>query len=181
MKPVDFDLSIFSEKILYVNGNYYNKKMSNNNRHVNELLSNYDKVIVSSLLADLDVRVERAKFPISDNISSPMALGRLLYNLIFSHGRSKCVIEGFDFYLDKEINAEYYHSLAMKINGSVEQDICKSISAHDGLFNFLYVKELCEYLEVVDSIDFKNILSRSGQWYINKLQKVRDFSTLKNI
>jgi hypothetical protein len=181
MKPVDFDLSIFSKKILYVNGNYYNEAMYKNDDYVHELLNKYDRVIVSSLSTVLDERLERAKFPISDNISAPMALGRLLYNLIFSYDRPKCVIEGFDFYLDNQIIAKYYPTLAQKINGSIEQDICNSIAEHDGLYNFLYVKELSEYIELTDSIDLKNILSRSGQWYINKLQKVRDFSTLKNI
>ena len=77
--------------------------------------------------------------------------------------------------------ASYYPSLT-RIKGKVdERIICDSLADHDALFNFLYVKEVCEYLNVHDSNDFRELCAKSGDWYLSKLQKIRKFELLKNL
>lgn len=179
LKPVDFDLSAFNEKLLFVNGYYYMVKLINNEKLRSELLTLYGRVIVSSL-SDIVEPFEKAKFPMSGNISAPMALGRVMYNLIFMYGRFDCVIEGFDFYLNNTTYANYYPTLT-KIKGEVdERAICDSLAEHDALYNFLYVKELTEYLNLIDSAAFRDIINESGRWYLSSLNDARNFSLLKN-
>jgi hypothetical protein len=124
----------------------------------------------------LEKPIIRANFPIGDNIASPMALGRLLYNLMMKYGSFTCVIEGFDFYLDKKMYASYYPSLSMDKNQ--EQLICSGLAAHDSLYNFLYAKELVKKLDIIDSQDFKALVEMSGKLYLEELSKIRDFKTL---
>ena len=77
--------------------------------------------------------------------------------------------------------ASYYPSLARTKDKVDEQLICDSLAVHDALFNFLYVKELCEYLNVEDSKQFKELYTKSGKWYLSKLQEIRNFELLKNL
>jgi hypothetical protein len=180
LKPIEFDLTDFKEKLLFVNGAYYFTKMVNNNELCSQLLDLYGRVIVSSL-SKIDRPLEKAKFPLFGKIASQQALGRVIYNLVYNYGSFTCVIEGFDFYLDNAMYASYYPSLTRK-NGKVdEQIICDSLADHDALFNFLYMKELCEYLNVHDSIDFKKLYTKSGDWYLSKLQETRNFELLKHL
>jgi len=180
LKPVEFNLTGFKEKLLIVNSVYYFTKMHNNNEYCSQLLSTFDQVIVSSL-SNIDRQFEKAKFPMSDNLSAPQALGRVIYNLIHRFGRFSCVVEGFDFYLDKAMYASYYPTLTRKKDKLDEQIVCSALADHDALFNFLYVKELCEYLNIHDSGDFKELYTKSGKWYLEKLQEVRNFKLLKNL
>ena len=179
LKPIDTDLQHFSDKILFINSFYYSTMVAEDSVYRDSLKKDYSKVVVSTLLSDLDDAFDRAKFPIYDNISSPMALGRVLYNLIHSYGQFDCVIEGFDFYLDTKMYAEYYPSLARKKNID-ERMICFSIADHDGLFNFLYIKELSSYISIIDSFEFKKILNDDGVKYLQKLRKVRRFEEISH-
>jgi len=180
LKPIDFNLTDFKEKLLFVNGAYYLIKMVNDSELCSKLIDVYGRVIVSSL-STIDRPLEQAKFPMSGNIAAPMALGRVIYNLLYRYGSFKCVIEGFDFYLDNDMYASYYPSLTRTKDKIDEQIICDSLAAHDALYNFLYVKELCEYLNVHDSYDFKQLYTKSGNWYLSKLQEIRNFELLKNL
>ena len=180
LKPIEFNLTDFKEKLLFVNGAYYFNKMRNNDEYCSQLLGTFDHVIVSSL-SKVDELFEKAKFPMSDNLSAPQALGRVIYNLIHRFGRFSCVIEGFDFYLDKDMYASYYPTLTRKKDKVDEQIICYGLADHDAIFNFLYVKELCEYLDIHDSADFKKLYTKSGNWYAEKLQEARNFKLLKNL
>ena len=106
-----------------------------------------------------------------------MALGRLLYNLVLQYGTFNCVIEGFDFYLDKKMYASYYPS--MSIDKEQEQLICSGLAAHDPLYNFLYSKELTEILDIADSDSFKSLIEMSSKSYLEELSKIRNFNTLR--
>jgi len=180
LKPIEFNLTDFKEKLLFVNSAYYFTKMHNNNEHSSQLFGAFGQVIVSSL-SKVDRPFEKAKFPMSDNLSAPQALGRVIYNLIHRFGRFSCVIEGFDFYLDNVMYASYYPTLTRKKDKVDEQIVCHALADHDALFNFLYVKELCEYLNIHDSGDFKELYTKSGKWYVEKLQEVTNFKLLKNL
>ena len=136
LKPIDFDVTDFKEKLLFVNGFYYLTKMVNNRDLRAKLIDLYGQIIVSSL-SSIDSPLEQAKFPLSGNIAAPMALGRVIYNLIHRFGSFTCVIEGFDFYLYNDMYASYYPSLARTKDKVDEQLICDSLAVHDALFNFL--------------------------------------------
>ena len=180
LKPIDFDLSDFKEKLLFVNGAYYLTKMVNDSELCSKLMDIYGRVIVSSL-STIDKPLEKAKFPMFGNIAAGQALARVMYNLIYRYGSFTCVIEGFDFYLDNVMYASYYPTLTREKDKVDEQIVCDALADHDALFNFLYVKELCEYLNVNDSHDFKQLYTKSGNWYLSKLQEVRNFELLKNL
>ena len=180
LKPIDYNLTDFREKLLFVNGAHYLTKMVNDSEFCSQLIDIYGKVIVSSL-SKIDKPFEQAKFPMFGNIAAPMALGRVIYNLLYRYGSFTCVIEGFDFYLDNDMYASYYPSLTGPKGEASEQMICDSLAVHDALFNFLYVKELCEYLTVHDSNEFNKLYTKSGNWYLSKLEGIRNFKLLKNL
>ena len=113
----------------------------------------------------------------SENLASPMALGRLLYNLVMEYGVFSCVIEGFDCYLDKGMYASYYPTLSK--DKRQEQLICSGLAGHDALYNFLYIKEVAGMLDITDSVDFKKIIGMSGRLYLDKLSQIRKFETLR--
>jgi len=179
LKPIDFNLSHIREKLLFVNGAYYLSKMVDNKGYSQKLVDIYGKVIVSNL-SEIDSPLERANIPMFGNIAGPMALGRIIYNLLYRYGRFTCVIEGFDLYTYNKMYSSYYPSLAREKERIDERLICDSLAVHDALYNFLYVKELCKYLKILDSDNFKKIYKRSGDWYLSRLQKIRNFELLKN-
>ena len=179
LKPMDFEISNFKGSILFTNGIYYRSIVANSRDIRNHLTSKYSEIIVSCQTSALALPFKRAKFPISDNIAAPMALGRVLYNLIYTHGSFNCVIEGFDFYLSEEMYSKSYPSLARQADNSInEQLICSGLVAHDALYNFLYVRELVSMLNLKDSGSFKNLIKMDGHMYLNKLANVRNFKTL---
>ena len=180
LKPIDFNLTDFREKLLFVNAAYYLTKMVNDSELCSQLIDLYGRVIVSSLSVR-EGPLEQAKFPMVSNIAGQTALGRVIYNLIYHYGSFTCVIEGFDFYLDNDIYASYYPSLTRRKGKVDEQIICDALADHDALFNFLYIKELCEYINVHESNDFKKLYTQSGNWYLSKLQKIRNFELLKDL
>jgi hypothetical protein len=180
LKPIDIDVSQYKGSILFINGIYYRSVVSGNSSLRNKLIEKYLKIIVSCKTSTLDEPFQRAKFPMGENIASPMALGRLLYNLVMSHGVFSCVIEGFDFYLDRDMYASYYPSLARDKNNSInEQLICSGLASHDALFNYLYIKDIVGMLDLVDSTEFKKIIGMDGGEYLCELSKVRKFETLR--
>jgi len=169
----------FKEKFLFSNSHTFRSSISKDSKLQSLLVNKYDKVMVNCLHSKLPSNFERAKFPIGDNISSPMALGRILYNLIHQYGRFTCVIEGFDFYLDNKMYSSYYPYRAGINSTNIEQVICDSLRTHDAVYNFLYVKELCSYLDINDSISFNQLIKMSGSKYLMKLDEVRSFDLLK--
>ena len=179
LKPMDFEISNFKGSILFTNGIYYRSVVANNRDIRNHLTNKYPEIIVSCQTSVLTLPFKKARFPISDNIAAPMALGRLLYNLMYTHGNFSCVIEGFDFYLSEAMYGRAYPSLARQADNSInEQLICSGLAAHDALYNFLYVRELVNTLDLEDSESFKKIIKMDGHTYLNELASVRNFKTL---
>jgi hypothetical protein len=179
LKPMNFEVSNFKGSILFTNGIYYRSVVANNKDLRNHLVSKYSEIIVSCQTSELTLPFKKARFPISDHIAAPMALGRLLYNLMYTHGNFSCVIEGFDFYLSEAMYGRDYPSLARQADNSInEQLICSGLAAHDALYNFLYVRELVNILDLEDSESFKKIIKMDGHTYLNELASVRNFKTL---
>lgn len=179
LKPMEYEISKFRGGILFTNGIYYRSVLSTNKDIRNHLTSKYTEIIVSCKTSAVETPFKRARFPISDHIAAPMALGRVLYNLIHAHGVFSCVIEGFDFYLSKEMYSSSYPSLARQADNSInEQLICSGLTAHDALYNFLYVRELVRMINLKDSHSFKKLIKMDGRTYLNELVNVRNFKTL---
>ena len=179
MKPVATEIGSFNKKILFMNSEYYNSVICKNEPLASELEKKYGAIYVSCREAKLNRPFVRSKFPIGDALASPMALGRVLYNLVAMHGRFECIIEGFDFYLEPMTYSGYYPTLNRnKKNVVSEQAVCSSLADHDALYNFLFVKEIIQNINVVDSHDFKTLMMLTGEAYLEKLSKSRDFSSL---
>jgi hypothetical protein len=177
LKPIDVDVSQYKGSILFLNGVYYRTVVLGNTLLKEKLIEKYSKIIVSCRTSVLDKPFQRARFPMVDNIAAPMALGRLLYNLVTEYGTFSCVIDGFDFYLDKKMYASYYPSLSK--DKRQEQLICSGLAGHDALYNFLYLKEIASMLTLIDSFNFIKILKMEGSEYLYKLSQVRKFETLR--
>lgn len=178
-KPLDGDISPFAGSILFVNSMYYAKMLREDSLR-RSIIGSYGTVFVSCREAPVSAPFIRAKFPMGGNIASSMALGRVLYNLLRTYGRFRCVIEGFDLYLDSSAYAAYYPHLARNSDKSIsERVICKALADHDALYNFLYVKELVAETEMIDSSEFRAIMSLTGSGYLAALAKVRNFRSLR--
>ena len=179
MKPMDIDVGAYNKAMLFLNSQYYSTAVCKNEKLKSELIAKYQEIYVSCREAVLSEPFIRSKFPMGDQLASPMALGRVLYNLMMRYGKFSCVIEGFDFYLDSAMYGKYYPTLNRDKNNMInEQVICSSLADHDALYNFLYVKEIVEKIDIVDSVDFKSTIELTGERYLNELSRVRTFESL---
>lgn len=178
-KPIDVDIGLFKEKILFLNSVYYYNVVCKNDVLKNEIINRYEQIYVSCRQTVLPPFI-RSKFPMGAEIASAQGLGRVLYNLTRKHGKFSCVIEGFDLYLKPTAFSSYYPTLLRDKHGALsESAICHTLVDHDALYNFLYVKELAGMLDIVDSSDFKRIIEMSGESYLDELSKVRKFTLLR--
>ena len=178
-KPIDVDVGLFKENILFLNSVYYNNIVCKNDVLKNDIINKYGQIYVSCRHAVLSEPFIRSKFPMGDSIASPQGLGRVLYNLLRRYGKFSCVIDGFDLYVGSVAFASYYPTLLRDKNGTLsEAAICHTLADHDALYNFLYVKEMVGMLDIVDSIDFKRIIELSGEMYLDKLSRARNFASL---
>ena len=126
---------------------------------------------------------ERVYLTNSGYIASEMALQRILGFLLNKFGKFDCVIDGFNFYLDKDAyKNNNYHKLTRDKKGMIkEKELCLSLADHDFLFNFLITKYYIRQINLIDSHEFKKIIDLDNEVYLEKLFKVRDFSSLKKL
>ncbi len=179
-KPIDVDVGLYKEAILFLNSVYYNNIVCNNDILKNEIINKYGQIYVSCRQAVLSEPFIRSKFPMGSNIASAQGLGRVLYNLIRRYGKFSCVIDGFDLYLKPTAFSSYYPTLLRDKTGTLsEAAICHTLVDHDALYNFLYVKEMVGMLDIVDSLDFKRIIELDGKRYLDELSKSRNFTLLR--
>ena len=178
-KPIDVNVAAFSDSILFVNSMYF-AKMSREAPLRDGLIAKYGQIFVGCRHAEVSKPFVRAKFQVGDHIGSSMALGRVLYNLIRTYGSFRCVIEGFDLYLGATAYGAYYPHLARNSDTTIsERVICKALADHDALYNFLYVKEMVERVELVDSPVLRGIVQMSAEQYLERLGRVRNFASLR--
>lgn len=178
-KPIDVDVSLYRDSLLFINSMYFSK-LSGDAALRDAILGKYGRVFVSCREAQVEAPFTRSSFSIGDHIASPMALGRVLYNLIKAYGKFRCVIEGFDLYIQPGAYASYYPHLARNKDSTIsERVICKALADHDALYNFLYVKELLGQVDLVDSEAFRAIMQLDAMGYLDKLAAVRDFRSLR--
>ncbi|MDB9992261.1 hypothetical protein OAD94_07125 [Amylibacter sp.] len=172
MKPINLEETYYKENILFMNSEFYNKRVSDNAKLKNKLIKKYDEIYVSCRQAKLSAPFKKSKFPLGDSLASPMALGRVLYNLTQKYGKFECIIEGFDFYVGPESYKPYYPTLNYKKGNSIDnQKIYTSLADHDALYNFLFVKEIISKLDILDSSEFKRIIQLRGGDYLNELSR----------
>ena len=178
-KPLKLDLKAFKSKILYLNSIYFQKKVVNHSKFQKELFDEYQEIYVSCRKSLIEKPFKKAPFPLGDNLCGPMALGRILHHLRALEGRFDLVIEGFDFYLESQTYKRYYPSLARKNDNKIDEYlVVKSLSDHDALFNFLYIKNLISDLNIQGSSNFLEIIKMSPTEYLEKLSLIRDTSFL---
>lgn len=182
MKPISQPIDAYKNKYLYMNSIYYRTVICRNPEIEKKQKNDFNQIYISCRQSEMVAPYQRAKFPICDNIAGPMALGRVLYDLKLRYGKYRCIIEGFDFYIKPKSYGAYYPTLINSKEEIVnEKAICLSVAEHDGLYNFLFVKEMLKGIELIDSKDFREIIEMDGKEYLNELSRNRRFSTLKNI
>lgn len=183
IKPFPEDLKSFKKEILFLNSYYFNNSVKGNHNYINKLKKRYHKIYVTCMTSALPEGFQRVILNKPGYIASEMALQRILGFLLQEHKSFECVIEGFDFYLNKDAysNANYHKLTRLKNKLIQEKEMCLSLADHDFLFNFILTKKLLCKLRLNDSLDFKKIISLSVDDYQKKLFNSRDFSTLKSI
>lgn len=175
-KMIDYDISNFDKSILILN--FYTSNQLG--QEVKELLlKKYNKIYLSSTKIKIKSPFKKFNTGISGHIASPMNLGRILNYLSKMYLNSEFIIEGFDFYLSKNSYSGYVKTgLPLKNKQLTERLICQSLFDHEPLFNFLYVKNIISRLRIKDSHKFIKIINFSGDQYLKKLYKLRDFHRL---
>ncbi len=182
-KPYPKILDSFNEELLFLNSYYFMFAVDNNYKVQKELKARYKKIYVTTMQEHLPEGFNVIDLHKSGYIQSEMALQRILRFLIKEYKVFDCVIEGFNFYLEKDAyKNKNYHKLTRKDNNLInEKEICLSLANHDFLFNFKLTKNLVKRFNLIDSNDFREILSLTDDHYLEKLFISRDFSSLKKI
>lgn len=178
-KMIDTTVTDYGEVILFINSYTFTQL---GNAEKSSLAGKYKTIYVHCAISKIEPPFVAAKFPPGDSIASAMGLGRILYCLLMDYGKFQCVIEGFDFYLSERGYGGYVPTgVPTEDLGIAERIICQSLTDHDALFNYLYVKELASILDVVGTPAFLKIINMSGDEYIKRLVNVRKFGTLLHL
>jgi hypothetical protein len=169
-------------KLLFSNAFYYLKRIQGNSEYIEMLQEKYEECYVFSNDSEITNEFEVVRSSSQGNISSLMSLGRILYYLVKQHGYIECIIDGFDLYLSKEPyeNLEYDKITRQKNNQINESEICLSLGEHDFIYNFLFLKKICNsYISLVDSDYFSSIIAMNSDQYIERLIESRNFKSLR--
>ena len=177
-KEINSNISHFKDSIIFLNWIYYQKKVKNDVEKRRLIIKKYGKVFVSSMYPIDDLEFPLSVMPISSTLGGAQGLGRALFNLITKYGRCSCIIEGYDFYLAPNTYSNNYPSLTRKGNEIDEEMIVRSLSDHDAVYNFLFVKEMLNHIDIIDSSKFLEYINMSIDQYIKKLIDRRDFTLL---
>lgn len=179
-KDVNFDISRFNNSIMFLNWIYYQTKVRTDTQKRKMILDKYGEVFVSSLYPIDDQEIPLSEMPISSTLGGAQGLGRALYHLVTKNGRCNCVIDGYDFWIKKETFSDYYPTLNRVDGKIVEKNIVNGLADHDAIYNFLFVKEMLNHIDVIDSAEFLDYVNLSVEEYIDRLIKQRNFKLLIN-
>ena len=177
-KDVNFDISQFKDSIMYLNYVYYQTKVKNDPEKHQMMIKKYGKVFVSSLYPIDDTDFSLSVMPLCSALGGAQGLGRALFNLITKYGRISCIVEGYDFWLNKETFSNYYPTLNRIDNNIDEKRIVTGLADHDAVYNFLFVKEMLNYVTIIDSYKFLEYINMPVDQYIKKLVAQRGFELL---
>tara|TARA_B100000900_G_C20558432_1_gene707795 strand:- start:54 stop:1022 length:969 start_codon:yes stop_codon:yes gene_type:complete len=167
-KPINFDSTDFSGSILFLSSNYFIKH-NIDDPNIKKQLEKYDLIYMSCQKTKLLGNMKRSFNKEDTTLSSLMGLGRILRKFSEDSQIYDCVIEGFDFYLKSNLYQEYYPTNPSQSN--LEKAVAHSIAHHDALYNFVYVKNIIKRFNIIDSINFKKIISLHPLVYMDKLSK----------
>ena len=111
------------------------------------------------------------------NLFSPMALQRILFQLLINYNNSYVNIVGFDLYTKKNgYSGNILTALPLADKVLTEKIICKSLLDHDPVFNYLYLKIVLQHFKIMDkSKDLKNLLDMGLYDYLKLLSFARKF------
>lgn len=183
LKPFPEEIPSFKKEILFLNSYYFTNEVEKNEECIKYFNERYSNIYLSCMASMVPKGFERVDLFNPGYISSEMALQRILNFLCKKHGRFKCVIEGFNFYLDKDAyRGRNYHKLTRKRDGNInEKELCMSLAEHDFLFNFIVSQKLIKNISLIDSNEFQDIISLDSNEYMMKLFKARDFKSLRRL
>jgi len=183
LKPSPKIYSSFKSEILILNSYYFTNFIKGNIEAIKSLTDRYSKIYLTCMTSNLPEGFKRINLNNNGYISSEMALQRTLLFLSESYKKPECVIEGFNFYLKKDAYSnKNYHKLTRQNNGKIiEQELCLALAEHDFLFNFIFTKKIMNKIKLKDSDEFKGIINLTNEEYMQKLFKIRDFTSLRNI
>ena len=183
LKPLPAEQKYFKNQILFLNSYYFTNIVQGNNKIIDSLIQKYSKIYLSCMTSSLPLGFERVDLVDEGYIANEMALQRILFFLYKKYGTFECVIEGFNFYLEKDAYMNRnYHKLTRDIAGRIdEKELCLSLAEHDFYFNFIRTQEIVKKIEIQGSNEFKKIISLNVFDYVQKLSKSRDFTSLKNL
>ncbi|MBI89845.1 MAG: hypothetical protein CMG60_07145 [Candidatus Marinimicrobia bacterium] len=177
-KDINFDTSHFKDSMMLLNWVYYDTKIKRDQEKRKMLLNKYGKIFVSSMYPIDDSDFPLSIMPNSSTLGGASGLGRALFNIIKVYGRCRCIIDGFDFYLKEETFANYYPTLTRKDNQINEKKVLIGIAQHDAVYNFLFVKEMLNHINVFESSEFLEYANMPIDQYIKKLMNRRNFRPL---
>lgn len=183
LKPFPEELPAFKEEIIFLNSFYFLNEVAKNEEKIKYFISRYSNVYVACATSEIPKEFERIEFSDGGYLSSEMNLQRILCFLYYKYGKYECVIEGFNLYLDENpYKNKDYHKLTRTKSGNIlEKEICMSLADHDFLFNFILTKKLAKKITLVESDEFKNIISLNTEEYLQKLFKARNFNSLSRL
>ena len=179
-KPIEDNIDKFKSSMLFINAVYFNKKIKNNPSLKNQLLQKYGKIYVSTMHVLSEKDIHYSIMPASSALCSLMGLGRIINHLVVENGRLEVVIEGYDMYLNKKMYDKSYDTAEwiQTFNDDDEKHVAQGLSSHDPLYNFLIMKELIEYVNLIDNDELKKIIKMTGNEYMERLLDVRKFELL---
>tara|TARA_B100000780_G_C21062735_1_gene427230 strand:+ start:123 stop:1211 length:1089 start_codon:yes stop_codon:yes gene_type:complete len=183
LKPFTSDLSSYKYKILYLNSFFYKNKVENDLKYQSELLKCYDKIYVSCSISKLPNFFTRLPRAAEGNISSPMALGRVIQHLTTKISPSievKFIVNGFDLYLSKDpYSRSSYIKLTRNVEALIEErELCLSLAEHDLFYNFMYLRFLSSKISIINSPSFSKIMNMKMSEYLEELASSRNFKSL---
>ncbi len=183
IKPLPENQNYFKNPILFLNSYYFTNIIQGNNKIIDSLIQRHSKIYLSCMTSSLPDGFERVDLVDEGYIASEMSLQRLLDFLYKKYGMYECVIEGFNFYLEKDAyKNQNYHKLTRDAAGRIdEKEMCFSLAEHDFYFNFIRTQEIAKKIDIKDSTEFKKIISLNAFDYVQKLSSSRDFTSLKKL
>ena len=173
-KVPKFEINDFPEVFLFINN------------HTAKFLQKKDLDLISTNLTiftdntplnwDKNKIIQCSLTPRS-NLFSPMALQRILFQLLINYNNSSVNIIGFDLYTKKNgYSGNILTALPLSDKILSEKIICKSLLDHDPVFNYLYLKLVTKHFILMDkSKEFKNLLDIGLYNYLKLLSIERKF------
>lgn len=172
----NFDVSAFPRKVIFLN-NYVLQNMDRS--LLREHIKDYISVFIPAGHEPFEDNVNCMELIPSDNLASPMGLGRLIITLRRISIDASFYFEGFDLGLSKAAySGKIMTALNLQDESAFERQYCRSLAIHDFAYNFMLVKNCLNRATVFGDNGLANILNMTLQEYLTNLQNTRNFSVI---